>query len=614
MGPFFTRPRSALPLLLGAICSFTALFPGHADATFDITLTPSAQMNNGITLTWAAQVDPATPTAKITYYVYGRFGNVAPNSAFGSGDTQGSVYDNVTVTISTSAGTHCWKVGAWNTVSNQWDTSITRCHDFVHNPGASNEGIVRVDGNGTQLGFGQTWKFTYYNDWDALVSMKIYPPGTAFALDSNGFWDLAVPTLATKTVVDNTPRSSEMADGSISNTEVWDCRDSSGATVSNGLYYAHFTFATPVSSPSVRHKALYTIPVDIIRFTDFSTTGISDSQALANVNYAITGDASIRILVAKPGTKFTLDASGDVYPQAAGGAIDTSTTSVIQVITFNRKAGTYSETWNGTDLNGVSVSSGIYAVGISAKDGFGNKALDLDGNDGVIAGTLTVDRQASQSATDTTAPTITGITVGGTSISLAGGTSVGSSFSSVVISLDETAGTGGNESTVVLTDPGGTNVGGTVSTSGSDVTYSTATSMTSTGTYTLTVTPRDSVGNAGSATPYTFNIPSSAAGSVTDQSTFETNFIPYPNPVRSPPLNVEFQLDNTANVSFDIYNILGERVLHQASSYAAGTRTFTWNLSNDAGQRVGNGVYLLRITAQDSTQSLTSVKKVMVIQ
>ena len=370
------------------------------------------------------------------------------------------------------------------------------------------------------------------------------------------------------------------------------------------------------------------------------------------------------------------------------------------------------------------MATGIYTVGISAQDGFGNQALNLSGgNDGPIAGTIPVERSASQTATDTTAPTITAVSVAGTNISLSGGTSVNIGFTSLAITLDEVGGTGSNLSSVSLTAPAGAVAGGSVSSSSNTVTYSTATAQTSTGTYTITVTPKDQLGNASAqqtytfvattdtvapsiasiqvsgssislvgatslsaafsviavelnepsgsavyvstvaltgpagavagslsissnvltftatasqsstgtytitvtardtngnttaATPYTFTFAttSGSPGAQTPEE-FKASIKTYPNPVRRAPLSVDFTLGASANVDFDVFNILGERLYHKTVSYTAGAQTYTWNLQNDSSARVGNGVYLFRITANDGSQTLKVVKKVMVIQ
>ncbi|MBI4667846.1 MAG: hypothetical protein HY747_01470 [Elusimicrobia bacterium] len=194
-------------------------------------------------------------------------------------------------------------------------------------------------------------------------------------------------------------------DCSVSNEEIWDVRDSSGNTVPNGLYFVYLLATSPLY-PGV---TLYAdvpemVPVDILRFTKFATKGISKSGDVASVDYTITGDAAVRILIAEPGGKMTLDDAGNIQLlKAPGPGFELSTsTRVIQVLTFNRKYGPYSDTWNGTDQSGVLVSSGIYSVGISAKDAFGNKALNLTGDNGPLVGTIPIDRTASQLATDTT--------------------------------------------------------------------------------------------------------------------------------------------------------------------------------------------------------------------
>ncbi|MEK7743207.1 MAG: T9SS type A sorting domain-containing protein [Elusimicrobiota bacterium] len=724
------RPR--LRALAAVFALAAVLFaPKPAHATFNLTIAPLTN-----TFTWLAVTDPSSTTAKVTYFVLYKYG--ANGNPLSGGTTIATVFDGLSISLGGhSLGSFCIVVRSSSAASGIFDNSTTQCHSYLHAAGGGNlEGVNRTDGNGTQIGMNQQWNFGYFLDDDSLVDLQIFPPGTGVASDTSGFLNVTGNPAPVKVLLSSTPRSGELVDGSFQNSERWDSRNSSGATVANGLYIARFIVPHPLLPQTTRYIGIFTVPVDIIRITNFGTTGISPTASLANINYTLTGDATVRIVVAKSGRSFTFDTNGDVVPICPAGAVgcvaasgtvgtDISTLSVVQTIIFNKRAGSYAETWNGTDSQGVAVTTGIYSVAISAIDGFGNRAIAFPsgGNDGPIAGTIPVERSASQTATDTTAPSITAIAVAGTNISLSGGTSVNIGFTSLAITLNEVGGTGSNLSSVALTAPAGGVAGGSVSSSSNTVTYSTATAQTSTGTYTITVTAKDQLGNASAQQTYTFvattdtvapniasiqvsgssislvgatslsaafsaiavelNEPSgtglyvstvtltgpagAVAGSLSISSNvltftatasqsstgtytitvtardtngnttaatpyaftfattsgspgaqtpeeFKASIKTYPNPVRRAPLSVDFTLGASANVDFDVFNILGERLYHKTVSYTAGAQTYTWNLLNDSSARVGNGVYLFRITTNDGSQTLKVVKKVMVIQ
>ncbi len=581
-----------------------------------------ANNSNSYTFSWQSTVDASSPTAPVTYIVISTFGfsypGINPNAP---GVTSASVVNQSTLKVFMGSGSRCFVIVASTTVSGIYAaTPFTTdlCHSYMHQPGGTNySGILRADGNGTQLGFNQTWNLTYYLDTDSLVTLSIYPPATTFAADPSGFQMPVGNPTPTKVLVDHIPRSGELASANVSNTEIWDSRNSSGATVGNGIYFAHFIITNPLFSPTTRYTDVFTIPVNIIRFTAFSTTGITPTVATANINYTVTANSTIRIVIAKPGRKFTVDANGDVQSlDATGTVIDTSTNSVVQVLSYNRAAGTWSDTWNGQDSGGVAVSTGLYTVGVSAKDTFANRALDLSGNNGPLQGSIPVDRTPAQSAGPTAPPTISAISVSGTNISLGGGTAV-NPFTTIAFTLSATAGTGANISVVNLTGPSGLIAGGAVSASANVVTYSTTAVLSATGTYTAVITAKDVNGNVSAPLSYSFVIPTSGAsvgGTTQDQGTFAASVIPYPNPVKVGPAKIDFTLAAAATVDIDIFTITGNRVFHQSNSYASGSQTFSWSVVNDASSQIANGIYIVQVTANNSLQKLRARKKLLIVK
>ncbi len=362
-------------------------------------------------------------------------------------------------------------------------------------------GYTYGDVDGTLYGFGQSWNFQYYLDGNADVTMQIYQPGaysTLFSVDALG---RATPTGSAslvQTVVGNTPRYLEGNASPFSqNTEIWDEGTSSGTKVPAGIYWVYFRVDDPTLSVPFAYGAATTIAVVPIRFTAFNTTAITASNAVADINYTVTANCNFRAVIAQPGRQFTIDSNGLVQAlNAAGTAIDTSTNSVVQVITgqrnFNNPSTSFNtETWNGTNLLGVAVSTGVYALGISATDSYGNQALNLAGNNGPLEGTIAVDRVPAQTAPTGTAPQVSSITVNGTVLNLSSNNTQVSGFSSINITLSAAAGAA---TTVTLTGPNGAITNGVTTENGVTVTLSTSVVQSSTGTYTLVVTPYDTTG------------------------------------------------------------------------------------------------------------------------
>lgn len=81
----------------------------------------------------------------------------------------------------------------------------------------------------------------------------------------------------------------------------------------------------------------------------------------------------------------------------------------------------------------------------------------------------------------------------------------------------------------------------------------------------------------------------------------------YPNPFNSE-TKINFAVPINTRLSLTIYNILGEVIKTLASGYHnAGTYSATWNGTNNSGQRVASGVYLVRLIAG----SFSNTRKVL---
>ncbi|MCH9007587.1 T9SS type A sorting domain-containing protein, partial [candidate division KSB1 bacterium] len=78
----------------------------------------------------------------------------------------------------------------------------------------------------------------------------------------------------------------------------------------------------------------------------------------------------------------------------------------------------------------------------------------------------------------------------------------------------------------------------------------------------------------------------------------------YPNPF-NPATQINYALPQSAEVSLQIFNVLGQRVrdLVRNQKQDAGRYSVQWDGNNDFGQPVSSGIYVYRISAGDFTKS-----------
>jgi flagellar hook assembly protein FlgD len=728
-------------LAAGLALFFLSALPRSAGAQSSaLTLTISAP--SGLA-SWNAVTDPSSGTATITYYLYQKFGiGVNPVTASTPTATEFTSLGIGNTASGRLDGSYCFAVSA---VSNEGNGifvilgySATVCHSYLHNSAGGNAaGVSRAgDAAGQQVGYGDTWNYTFAMDDDANVTMQVYPPGTTFS--SNSVTGLITPNgspTPTKTIYNSASLSGEGGNASYliggggigSNTNpppFWDGTNQSGVIQSNGLYFLYVSVTNPLLNPTLTYSGVTTIPLDY-RFTSFATTGISPTVATANVNYNITANSSVRAVIAMPGRQFTIDSSSNVQA-TNNGVIDTSTNSVVAVIQGQVNYGANTMTWNGLNTLGVAVTTGVYAVGLSAMDGAGNPALNTSGFNGPLTGSIAVDRIPPQTTSSGTAPSVAGITIGGTALNLSGGSQV-TAFGTINITLSAT---GGNGTTVTLTGPNGPIVGGQIAVSGTAVTYSTGVVISTIGAYAVTINPVDPTGNypgpqqvtnftviatpgpsvssvtlsgnvltlgggstVGTAAPFapafvinlnaaagtnttatltgpsgllaggvlsglpgtalTYTFPAiafSTAGSYSlvihpidatnvnvgpvqniaftvtagssglpgtgSNGTFAATAVAFPNPVKTPPATIQFTLGLASTVTVDIFTLTGQRVLHQVQQYpaSASPQSFLWQMTNDAGNSVASGIYLVHVTAASAQGSTQFKKKILVVR
>ncbi|MBU4134144.1 hypothetical protein KKH42_02350, partial [bacterium] len=441
----------------------------------------------------------------------------------------------------------------------------------------SNNNVVKIeDAAGGQDTFEAQWKFTYNLQETCYPDVRIYKPGTKFTRDSEGFYERPASTWCVKSILDYHGVNSAPRPQGI-NYEEWDCTDSSGVIVGNGIYYVMFEIFDPYEPPEsfevgissryynlggnsiYRKRGAYVgvIPVDILRIKDLTVTGITQSNTASSISYNINASAAVTVLILNEGANFKIASSagsisygsGSSYVYFAGNLIPASTgtfasADIAQVITYYRGAGINTETWDGTGPTGLAVANGIYPVGICARDASGNTAISVSGNDQPFFEYITVDKRTSSSAVEGDVPLLV-------SISPSSGTIV-ASCSALTVVLSDASGMNAAATTVSVTS--GTTVfshangnaiqspvSGTSGSGSTTFTLTLSTAITGEGLYTITVLATDIYGNQHT---YTSKFSISAAASAGDD--FKGVVKAYPQPAKTGSITISY--DNASAI------------------------------------------------------------------
>jgi flagellar hook assembly protein FlgD len=87
-----------------------------------------------------------------------------------------------------------------------------------------------------------------------------------------------------------------------------------------------------------------------------------------------------------------------------------------------------------------------------------------------------------------------------------------------------------------------------------------------------------------------------------EPSGLELAFSVFPNPART--VNVAFTLPKSSDVELGVYDLLGRQVAHLASGrMPAGSYSRAWTGLDDAGKKVGSGVYFYRLRAGNEVRT-----------
>jgi hypothetical protein len=83
-----------------------------------------------------------------------------------------------------------------------------------------------------------------------------------------------------------------------------------------------------------------------------------------------------------------------------------------------------------------------------------------------------------------------------------------------------------------------------------------------------------------------------------------------PNPFRTT-MDIAFSLDRGGQVDLRVYDVAGRLVRRiYEGELNAGPLRFAWDARNDAGKRVGSGIYFIRV----ETRTETAVRKVLLLR
>jgi flagellar hook assembly protein FlgD len=137
------------------------------------------------------------------------------------------------------------------------------------------------------------------------------------------------------------------------------------------------------------------------------------------------------------------------------------------------------------------------------------------------------------------------------------------------------------------------------------------------GVYTVTVDARDaSTADAAITRSRTVAVGSLAGLGESLKTIFEDNAFVYPNPVRNGQATIQaVPVREGARLSLRIYTIAGDLVkdVQLGTGTVGNPITYAWDATNQAGKKVGRGLYFLVVKEEDPQGTFQAVKKMAVI-
>lgn len=191
----------------------------------------------------------------------------------------------------------------------------------------------------------QPYHLYYRLSKDATASIKIY--------DANA----SEPPL--RTIISGAPRIGEGSpDGTLTNEDLWDGRNSSGDILPAGVYQAQITASSnDMWGSDLANTTTIQIAVDPLRITDLVVTPASPA-AMGKINYMLTEAATVYLDIYSPGTTFS--SINTAPPVLASGTLKR------RIIEQKGPRTTVSTYWDGRDDAGQPVSDGDYVYALYA--------------------------------------------------------------------------------------------------------------------------------------------------------------------------------------------------------------------------------------------------------
>lgn len=613
--------------ILAALACAPLAFPPASlfakDLTIDdLIITRVTEPDQPDLITWDPMDTISTDTAGVTlvviYRVYISPGYLTSTTTLKNSGTLYAVTPKTSVDWGAIEAYSIMVEGQDLIVPTRFDASPIRYYHPIHyNLSPMSPDIKVTDTQGGFDGMGAWWNFDYKLVVNYFISLEVYPSGTTFTKNASGIITGASQPYV-KRVLDQTPRSAQMAGDTFINHDSWDIRSTSGTVSPKGLYPVLITAYSPFDGTTVCDTLLKVIPNDNIRLWNILATPITDSQSSSQIGFTVNSDCLVTLLVAQPGTKFRVaTAAGSlafnngssVYTYAAGDNIplDPNTladdgTRIVHISSYNVTSGDQVFAWNGANTAGTNLASGLYAFTLSATDAFGNHAIGATGNNYAQWGTIAINRASSQPSVVTVAafPSQGALVPSGLN-----------SLYARFVPASPNVVINGDQSGVVLLGPDGKYVPVTRQwrANESRLDYTPYQPLTQPGDYQAVFTVRGQV-----LPEQTFETQDLVTFSLQAPAKVSDAYLA-PNPVKGvEEARVVFTLDSDATVTFQVMDIAGQLLLEKREQRSAGPQTLLWNLRNESGQKLANGLYIYKLRFETASGSSQVTKKFSVVQ